>query len=118
MQHNYKFEEFMNAEYNTMIDDYFSKDRFPEINKSSAYRFAFDELGIPIRNDCEDKKSVFGWYRIGDKFYHYTVNYQLLDKLPKSEVRELALAEIKRKHKSAFSPRSQMKRFLDIYDSK
>lgn len=118
MQHNYKFEEFMDVEFNTIVEDYFSKYKYPEMNGSlSSNFFALDELGIPIRQDAEGKKTVFGWYRIDDKFYHHAVEYTLLEKLTKEEVKEIALRNIKRKHKTAFSPRSQMKKYLDLYSN-
>ena len=107
----------MNVKYNTIVEDYFSKDKYPEMNKSlSSNFFALDELGIPIRQDAEGKKTVFGWYRIDNKFYHHTVDHKLLEQLSYAEVKEIALNNLRRKHKSAFSPRSQMKRYLDIYN--
>ena len=109
----------MNVKFSTIVEDYFTKDKYPEMNaKLSSNFFALDAIGIPIRQDSEGKKTVFGWYRIDNKFYHHTVDQSLIGKVSDEELKRLTLIALKKKHKGVASSRSQMKRYLDIYEKK
>ena len=110
---NYRFVQFMEQPLNLIVQNYFSKQRWPQLNKSISTNFyALDAIGIPIRRNEEGKTSIFGWKRIGDCFYHHMVNEQLINNINADDLRVKTIADIRLQFKTAFIKTTPMKRLL------
>lgn len=110
---NYRFIQFMEQPLNLIVQEYFSKQRYPDLNKSISNNFyALDAIGIPIRKLEEDKASIFGWKRIGDSFYHHLVNEELIGVINNEDLRNKTISDIRLQYKTAFLKTTPMKRML------
>ena len=110
---NYRFIQFMEQPLNMIVQEYFSKQRFPELNKSISTNFyALDAIGIPIRKLEEETTGIFGWKRIGDLFYHHLVKEDLIGVINTEDLRIQTIAEIRIRYKTAFLKTTPMKRML------
>lgn len=113
---NHKFHQFMSQEFNDVVQKYFDKSKYPLLNSniSSTNYYSVDKIGIPIRMNDEGRKSIFGWIRSGDDFYHYLVDQSLVGQLSDKDLMEKTLSAINTKHNSQFQKSSPMKKFLRI----
>lgn len=122
---NQAFLRFMKQEFNTIIEDYFSPERFPVINKQIKKNYyALDAIGLPIRLKDRGRKTMFGWKREGDLFLHYSVNPSDLDDpaMTPDRLRELTITKLRASNPSLFTkPDSAFRKMLrkqygDLYE--
>ena len=110
---NYRFLNFLTKKVNDELVEYFSKERFPELNKSirSNY-YALDAVGIPIRMKECDKKTLYGWKKVNGKLYHHLVDLDALDVNDVEVVRKDTASKIRTQYQSHFLQNNLMKRYL------
>ena len=113
---NHKFHQFMSQSFNDIVQRYFDKNKYPQLNSniSSSNYYTLDKIGIPIRMNDEGRRSIFGWIRNGNDFFHYLVDQTLVDQIPNDELLEKTLALINTRHNSQFQKSSPMKKFLRL----
>ena len=112
---NYRFVQFMEQPLNLIVQNYFSKQRWPQLNKSISTNFyALDAIGIPIRRNEEGKTTIFGWKRVNDSFYHHMVNEQLIGAVNANDLRINTIANIRLQFRNAFIKTTPMKRLLTM----
>ena len=103
---NQAFLSFMKQEFNTVIEDYFSPETFPELNKQIKKNYyALDAIGLPIRLKDRGRKTMFGWRREGDLFLHYTVNLSDLDDpaMNPERLRDIMITRLRASNPSLFT---------------
>lgn len=99
MKAPYRNERMLNfmtgVEVNTLIVDRFNKSKYKIINHGITRNFySIDELGLPIRREMEGKDNEFGWKRVGNKFYHFRVNDEMIGYTSNEELRKITLQSI------------------------
>lgn len=116
---NFRICQFITQQFNDVIGDYFDKSKYPQLNRNitSDNYFGVDAIGIPIRKDGEDRKSIFGWKRYGNEFYHYLVDVELIGKISKEELMKNTISLIKQKHASQMKDTKQqmMRHLITLY---
>lgn len=112
---NYKFLDFLTRSINDEVSTYFAKERHPDLNKSiKANFYALDEVGIPIRMKESDKETLFGWKRVGGKFYHHLTDMYLIEKGADAEtIRKDTIARLRIQYQSKLMQKNDtMKKIL------
>ena len=100
---NYRFLDFLTKKINDELTEYFSKQRFPDLNKSIRTNFyALDAVGLPIRMKESDKHTLYGWKRYKGKFYHHLVDLDSVNVLSPEVIRKDTAAKIRARYQSSF----------------
>ena len=108
---NYKFLDFLTKKVNDELVEYFSKQKFPELNKSIRTNFyALDSVGIPIRVKEADKHSIYGWKRYKGKFYHHLVDVESIGVLSNDVIRRDTALKIRSVYQSSFMKNNNLMR--------
>lgn len=113
---NYRFQEFMKNELNTIHREWFTKEHYPQLNERIKKNwYALDAIGIPIRQREEGTSDVFSWKRVGDQLYNSAVQKELIGHISTEALRNQTIQALKVRYGAAFSiAKGTMRRLLLI----